>query len=218
MSLKGTEYENAEEANFRLHGTIVLYDGEPVYISQVAHEPDLPKGDIFRVYTQSLPVSNRRDPERKYISSGKFDLAPFKMGFINLDGNVFYLSRTTARQNRQGLNDRTFEAAPLRNVPGVVAPSLGDLIRTKEFYDTIKGRYPSMEDAMARLREEGVSGVAISREYALVTHSSLKELLFLFHRKTVVGFMQTGDREFKLGQAFKFLKEELNERKIPFKE
>lgn len=219
MSLKGTEYETAEEASFRLAGTVVLYDGEPVFISQVLHEPDLPKGDIYRVYTQPVPVSrNNRQDERRYISSGKFDLAPFKLGFLNLDGHVFYLNRIPARQNRQGLNERSLEVIPLRNNPNLALPSFASLITKQEFYNTIKGVYPSVAEAMARLREDGVSGVALSREYALVSHTSLKELVFLFHRKTVVGFMQAGENELQLGQAFKYLKEELSERNIPFKE
>lgn len=213
MSLK-VEYENAQEANFRLQGTLVLYDGEPVYVSQVLHEPDLPKGDIFRVYTSSLPFNGVREGDRRYISSGKFDLTPFRMGFVNLNGDAVYLSRNSARQNRQGLGERTLSAQALKE--DVALPRFTALIREQAFVDCIKGKYPPVEQALKKLQEANVNSVAISREYAVAKHDTLDELLVIYHKNTVVGFMETSGKAFKLGKKFQFLKQELEERNIPY--
>jgi hypothetical protein len=100
-------YENVHDASARLQSSVVLYDGEPVYITNVreAGVGD-PKGDIFRVYASPLPYrANLAEAEgmRKFISSKKFDLAPFPMGFMNWNRRVFYLSRLPRKQNKQGL-------------------------------------------------------------------------------------------------------------------
>lgn len=214
MSLKGTEYETVQEASMRLGGTVVLYDGEPVYINEVRHEEDLPKGEIFRVLLTRLPVSHDAKVDRKFISSGKFDLTPLRMGFANLaDGHAYFLSRNTARQNRQGLSERSLTVEGLD--PNRPPARWKNIIYDKGFVDCVHGKYPSMEDAIKLLTDQPGKSVAISREYALKSHSEMEGLLILHHKLREVGFMSTSDKVFKVGKKFRFLKEELADRNIP---
>jgi hypothetical protein len=215
MSLiKGIEYETAEEANMRLSNSVVLYDGRPVYISEIRRDEELPKGEICRVIMHELPLTDNNRGERKYISSGKFNLAPFKMGFLNLAGKTFYLSRNTARQNRQGLSERTLSVEALTaSAQGSRLPRFRDLLNNTEFVDMITGKYPSVDEALTLLEQDDIASVAISREYAIVADEELEDLIVLFHKTKKVGFMPTKG-SFKLSKKFKFLKEELDERKI----
>lgn len=211
MSLKGTEYETVEEANMRLSSTVVLYEGEPVYITEVRQlNEDDAKNEIYRVYSTPLPYRRDARAERKLISSGKFDLSPFRMGFMNFGGHAYYLSRNTARQNRQGLSERSLTIVGPPDQPPI---RLSNIISEQEFVDMIKGKYPSMEEAVKMLQQPEYNAVAVSREYALKKDTDLDGLIILYHKDAKVGFM-AGTKSFKLSKKFHFLKEQLKERNI----
>jgi hypothetical protein len=211
MSLS-VPYENLGDAQMRLQGTIVLYDGEPVYITDVREVgPGDPKGDIFRVYASPLPYDpgiRRAEEMRKFISSKKFDLAPFPMGFMNFQGNVFYCTRLARRQQRQGLSAGTLSALPVGN-PTVGAHRFETLISVPEFLDCIKGRYPTVAEATRQIEEAGATGIAFSRSFCLVKDNDIPELIYLFHKKEKVGFIMEG--RLMLSKKGKCLKESLNE-------
>ena len=216
MSLS-VQYETLEEAEMRLNGTVVLYDGEPVYITRVAKAgPDDGKADVFRVYAQPLPYKPNGGLEdgafRKFISSKKFDLSTFKMGFMNYKGEAIYCSRKPARQYKQGISNNTFVTKPLtgdKPFPyGAKAYRLTDLITDKSFVDMVKGVYPSFEKAREKVSKDGGS-CAFSREYALMADADLDGLIYLYHKGDKVGFIL--DDKVKLANKMKCLKEALAE-------
>ena len=221
MSLKGDKYETSEEVRFRLEGTVVLYDGDPVYISRVR----VPEGEneIARVYYHELPLKRpgfgNEDLEgqaggiRKYLSSKKFDLAPFKMGYMNYQGNAVFVSRTPVRQNKQGLaqhntvfNDTRGRATDLL--------TFSRMIKCQEFVDMIKGKYPSFKEVGELLGKDDVSSVAISRSFAFLIDHDL-EALVLIHKGTKCGIALKDDKGLKIPEKYKFLCEEMEDHLIP---
>jgi hypothetical protein len=201
-------YENVADAQMRLQGTVVLYENHPVFIREVAAvgQGD-PKEDIFRVYIQQLPLDRQRDAERKFISSKKFDMAPFPMGFLNYQGNVYYASRVPRRQQRQGLSEGTFSCNPT----GVSLPPLpfGTATGLPEFVDMVEGRYPSFNDAVRQIEHGEAGGVAFSRSFAIVADSEMPDLAYLYFKKDRVGFLM--EERLKLSKQGKCLSEQLRE-------
>lgn len=220
MSLS-VQYETLEEAEMRLNSTVVLYDGEPVYVSRIASAaPGDPKPDIFRVYAQPLPMDklegpNPREQFRKFISSKKFDLSTFKMGFMNKDGKIYYCSRKPRRQYKQGISNNTLccEEVTAGPVNPYMDPrpnlQLSKLIYERCFVDMIKGVYPTFQDAVKLLENDDTSAVAFSREYALVKDTDLDGLFYLYHKQDKVGFILND--QINLAKKMKCLKEALVE-------
>lgn len=131
------QYESVEEATMRLQGTIVFYDGEPVYVYKVT------EGKPHRIHFTPLPLV-MYDPkihdktkvelfsldgcrayfvaeqqQRKFISSKNFDYGATKVGFVSVLGNdkpPVYLARSTARQYQQGLKPRNCEVFNKTNI------------------------------------------------------------------------------------------------------
>jgi hypothetical protein len=211
MSLS-IQYENVHDAQMRLQNTVILYDGEPVWISEVGQVgAGDPKGDIFRVYIRPLPI-NGKEAERKFISSKKFDLAPFPMGFMNKNGNVYYCSRLPRRQQRQGLSNQTF-ACSLIDGSSVERPrrefNLENLVSDQCFLDCIKGKYPNVAEATRQIEEGNIQGVAFHRCFAIIRDAELSELIYLYHKREKVGFIMNG--QLKLSKKGNCLKEALNE-------
>lgn len=126
------QYETLEEAEMRLRGTVIYYEGEPVFVYKVTagnplrvHFVPLPLveydpnvhglvGDnieAFRVDGRTNFVATEKS--RKYISSKNFDYGVSKIGFVSLhskdnqDVAPVWIGRDTQRQYRQGLTSRS---------------------------------------------------------------------------------------------------------------
>jgi hypothetical protein len=148
---------------------------------------------------------------RKFISSKKFDMAPFPMGFMNLEGLAYYCSRLPRRQQRQGLSDGTFQAVAVGH-EGMGGHRLSDVIYFKEFVDCIKGNYPSFDQARRMLERGEATSVGFTRTFALIADESMPELVYLYHKKDKVGFIM-GD-VLKLSKEGKCLAEALKEANV----
>jgi hypothetical protein len=205
MSLE-IKYERLEDARMRLRGTVVLYEGNPVYIRDIAAGRG---GDeIFRVHADKLPLGRGDDPferggmvdpegaeMRKYISSKKFDISPFKMGYVNAPTGAFFCSRLPHRQQKQGLSGETFNT----------------FLRTKEVVEMVNNRYPTFDQALKALAK--APSVAFSREFALSKDEVVDCLFFLYHKGQKVGAFASG--KIGLGAKFVCLKEALVELGVP---
>jgi len=220
MSLKGDKYETWEEINFRLTKTVVLYDGKPVYITQVSMPDDGGK-EIARVHFVELPYKMDRYEEgvgkqaqqRKYLSSRNFDLAPFKMGYMNYKGEALFVSRNPVRQNRQGLSA---EATVITDVKGKPSAALrfSAMISSDGFVDMFSGKYPDFKDVGGMLGDKENSSVAVSRTFAFVIDHDLEALL-LMHKGTKCGIALKDDKALRLPPKYHFLRQECEEFRIP---
>lgn len=237
MSL-AIKYENADDANMRLRYTVVLYKGEPVQIQQVVRGEG--KGDdILRVLFTPLPlgkdegklpivpapkrrvrnlddlvaldVENDAEMKRKYISSKHFDIAPFKLGYVNRPSGsgVFYCTRLPNRIQKQGLCGENFSARDNYGAP----INFNTFLSCKQMIDMVHGNYPSFDEAL-RLLAEKVNSVAFHRDFALVKDEVIPNLLFLYHKGNKVGMYARNSGEVSLGNKYACLKESLQEQRI----
>lgn len=217
MTLKGDKYETAEEVKFRLENTVVLYDKEPVYITKVnLPEPEDGKGEIARVFFQPLPypdVGGRFGETRKYLSSKNFDLTPFKMGYVNIEGSAYFLSRNPVRQNRQGLANNNISIKDFRG-RGTDKLKFGSLIRSTGFIDMFHGKYPTFKQISDLLDYNVRDSVAIGRSFALGIDQDL-EAMVLYHKGVKCGLALTEDKAVRVPEKFHFLREEMEEQRIP---
>lgn len=217
MSLKGDKYETHEEITMRLQNTIVLYDKEPVYITRIqagGQEGDDGK-EIARVYFRSLPFTGKdgKAEVRKYLSSRNFDLSPFKMGYFNHKGEAHYASRAPVRQNKQGLSDNSVS---FTDYAGRNSRNMGfaTMVASQGFVDMVHNKYPSFKEAGDLLGDKDTSSVAISRSFAFHIDHDLDALL-LRHKGVKCGIAMKSDKALKIPPKFHFLREEMEDHRIP---
>lgn len=217
MSL-AIKYETVEDAAMRLRGTVVLYKGDPVQINEVTHGEG--GDDIIRVKFRELPLLEGKfdrfgrpigddvvPEQRKFISSKHFDIAPFKLGYVNHPKiGAFYCTRLPNRIQKQGLCGENFQA---RSNTGAQVP-FGTFIACKEAVSMIKGIYPTFDRALASL--DKAPSVAFSYEFALMKDEVIPDLIYLYHKGNKVGYFSKN--EVLLGQKFKCLKESLQEMQV----
>jgi len=225
MSL-AIKYESVEDASMRLRNSVVLYKGLPVFISDVKRGTT--KEDPLRVFMQELPLEGAATPpprrleraladargddengeaKRKYISSKHFDIAPFRLGYVNCPKlGAFYCTRLPSRQQKQGLSRENFQAFNHVGVP----VSFETFCRTKEVCAMVVGDYPSFDVAVKSLKK--VKAVAFSRDFCLVPDEVVPGLIFLYHKNVKVGMFH-GDNV-TLGEKFTCLRESLEEQHV----
>lgn len=207
MSL-AIKYESVDDARMRLRQTVVLYEGKPVLIRDIVRS-DKPGDGIFRVLFDELPSTKRapaipeEEPRRKYISSKYFDIAPFKMGYVNAPTGAFYCSRMPNRMQKQGLCGENFQG---RDNHGNVI-TFATFLSTKEVPAMIRGDYPSFANAVRALAK--APSVAFSRDFCVMKDEILEELFHLYHKGKKVGVSLNG--RITLGKNFLCLKESLEE-------
>ena len=218
MSL-AIKYENPDDARMRLRGTVVLYKETPVYITDVQRGET--KDDILRVLFSELPVTPGslgkvpfRDEEagakRKYISSKHFDIAPFKMGYVNRpnETGAFYTSRIPARVQKQGLCSENFRGI---NNSGLTVDFVS-FIKCEEVNAMVAGKYPSFKTAVANLIK--VPSVAFDYDFCLTKDEVIGDLIYLHHKGRKVGMYNQNLDCVVLGKSFTCLKEHLKELKV----
>jgi hypothetical protein len=202
----------------RLRHTVVLYRDTPVYIKEVRNGDG--KDGIFRVLFTEIPLAATKSPrtlgearllgdeedaQRKFISSKYFDIAPFKMGYVNrpTGSGAFYCSRLPNRMQKQGLSAENFIAKDNNN-------SLVDFntfIKTKEVLEMVANKYPTFDAARRALAK--VPSVAFSRDFCLVKDAVVEDFTWIYYKGDKVG-MFAGE-SITLGNKFKCLKESLQE-------
>lgn len=223
MSLKAPNYETLEDAKARLSGSVVLYENRPVYISGVGKLVDASeaaKGDIYRVYCWSLPISKEKlantPPEeaefRRYISSRKFDMAGIKLGYMNYDDGdtTLHLSRVPVRGYKQGLCENNLRVERCSGGEGLrKVTRFTDIISSKGFPQMVEGSYPRLKDY------KGKSSFALSRTVSVNKDENF-DLYYVFYKMQKVGLVLPNTDEVHLAKKYSFLKETMEESHIPF--
>lgn len=208
MSLS-IQYETAHDAEMRLANTVVLYDGMPHYVNRVE---EVGGDDIFRVHCTPLPLKPEAKSIRKFISSKKFDMAPFPLGFVNLPTGCVYVSRQPRRQQQQGLSSRNADLFTLGSFDPV-GRDFNTMLRGQPFFDMTQGKYPSFREAVRKLANKETQACAFDRNFALVLDEALDCLVYLYYKDQKVGFFQ--ETKLKIRKKSLCLKEVLQEKGVP---
>lgn len=210
-------YENVKEANLRLRGTVVLYDGFPYYVAAIAGGH---ADGIFRVYMEPLgdkmncnsgnpmpvtmyPVEHtaimqffdewmKANPSpiiRKQMNSPLFNkFRPFPLGMVNTDGRTYYTERQPTRKTEQGLTMSMIQESRI-NI-SEQGPGRGSVPFFSEvFRDAIIGVYPSPQECVNNLVDQNVmnDAVGFARHFALVRGPA--QTIFLGHKSSVIGVL-----------------------------
>jgi len=226
------KYETLEEASLRLKDSVVMYDGEPVYIFAVT------RGEPYRLHFTKLPLIpvkgrvNYDDLDefkifsvgraegyftadgasRKFISSKNFDAGVSTIGYVSQNNNQsgpVRVSRRVARQYRQGLCSRNVE---INLDIGDISPSFTDLITQQSFADALKGQN---ENETMKLGPDTPYGVISKDFYWHYDRVFRMRWLINSHGQKVAMASPDGDK-FYLPEKFAFHKEQLDELGIPY--
>lgn len=201
-------YENREEAEFRLSGSVVMYDGDPVYVQTVENHDD----ETVRLNIATLPLNENGGGKtvRKKIDSPLFNkFRPFDMGNVNFLHNgvisPIRIERTPARTRVQGTTGANCRISMIhKGTPAVANWSM--ILQNEGFVEMCKGVYPTFREFL----DSGAPAVCISSDFTVSKGES--GLIGLAYRFDKIGIVNTKGMVF-LFPKYKYLKEMLEELK-----
>jgi hypothetical protein len=156
----GRAFLSMDDVRMRLHKTVCMYKGEPVYVNV----DDI--GTDHKVRICPLVATPNASLEKYKLVDYRedaFDYRFMELGYLNYKGNCWFLSRNPERKNHQGLKYDCVSASP------------GDLNDHYSYInwffsagmnDTILGKYPKLSEALDKLRDDA-KGVAVHRDFAV---------------------------------------------------
>jgi hypothetical protein len=202
-------YTTRAEAEQKISGTTILYDGDPVYISNVGGSD----GKVTLEFCKIPFGSNKRqwvdidDPllDFKSISS--------KLGYVDYYSSrgireALFVSRAPVRTTRQGVDSRVVRIFSFFNDRH--SYSWDHILEQESLNSTIKNKYTPASTAIKDLLNspDEVRSVAISRKCMLAFDKVNPPNLI--YRNERVGYTEDG-KLLKLAPHKKFLAEELTE-------
>ena len=178
----------------RYHGTIVQFDGIPVYITVT--------GDKWNCYKPSTI----QKPNAKIIAKGidpydsRIDVSSIPLGYVNIP--KYYTTRYVARRPVKGLGYKQGVHGDIITVTGLPDSLNGeyfsghDILYMEEFEDCVLGKFPSLDKALNLLpkqgEEQGSAEIAIDRHIALSVDKL--GIIKAYYRNDLVGWMAPGKR------------------------
>lgn len=160
-------------------GCIAFYRGAPVLVisvgsdggKKVAQIKDLKDGDIKRIVIDSDDTLTPPDS---------------RLGFVNLNGLVVYAKRTPVRRYMMGINDSNLKVQKLVDYFRYERGEIHQLSTSSmEFYRTLMGEYPSLEQALEQVKTFG-GACAFDRQFAVC------ENRYLYYKNLKVGRVLRG--------------------------
>jgi hypothetical protein len=216
-------FESLAEAQIRLSGTVVLYDGEPMQVFSLnqkgAKAPILafcqPVGEKFKniklpnnFFTCSQGGSAQADILEKLIDSDpscglvrleltdpKFNkFRPYELGMYWSGEDIIYVERQPNRKTEQGLTPTMLKCQRLNFSNENVGSSPSSVNMTgPEMYRCIRGQHPTPLTCLEKLTDDKYANNAAAFHRHFAFVRGPVDTLFLAYKNDVVGLLPNND-------------------------
>lgn len=176
----------------RFNGTIVQFDGMPVYVNVSGSKWTLYKPSMVHEFPNS-PILKGVDPY-----DARVDVSSLTMGYVNITKykTVRYLVRLPVKKYQQGITADVVSALKIPNTSPSIALYAQDILFTQDFEDCVTGKYPTLSQGLEYLtREENPEKnreIAIDRSIALAIDPL--GIIRVYFRNDLVGWMAPGKK------------------------
>lgn len=151
----GIAYFNQEDVSMRLHRTVCRYQGKPVYVEVDMRDP------VNTVRLTSVPLNGGFRGKKVLTTDPDFVHRSPELGYVQSKWNgkedCYYYARSPKRKQQQGLSAGNVDVL---NEHG---PPFSDVWMSESFYNLIVNVFPTYDEALKRVLDGDVKGVAIHR-------------------------------------------------------
>lgn len=194
------------QASERLNRSVILYDGDPVYVEAVSEGSDgVPKVHIMDLVNQQVIRKNADSPKFE-----RYRKLP-NLGWFNSKGIPLFMERRTRTSRSHGLTNENVAIFNLHAGSGTLQANGNTFINVmfdKGFIDSHNDRFPSMERTLRDIAPG--SSIAVSRK--LLVNCDMDGLKWLWLGKARVGIF-TGSDSLLLLPKYAFHREEIQSEK-----
>lgn len=174
-----------QDARTMYQNCLVILRDQPVFIHTITEDRWVTAWDLKE---QEFIRFNFREESLQAPS--------YRLGYVNLGTTCFYVTRAPARSYKVGFSSNNLVMKP--SFPGMNREEHKVAVKTLEemtsvaMYKTIKGIYPTMEEAYERAKKCRGS-VAFDRQFAVAHNRDI------YYRGSLVGKLTQGSVEFREG-------------------
>lgn len=179
------KYHNAEDVNMRLSGTIVSYEGKPVYVAG-----PLDDSHVAAYHLRDLDNHYEKRKFQLKFNSPKLDVSSVPLGWVNSEAYGNYVSRQPARRQKQGFDPKK---AVVFSLPHSKLSFAGFDHNYARLADCIEGIYPSFEEVLDTHHKRKANLYGFERYFAASpTHDP--GITNIYHMRNLVGVFYTNDK------------------------
>ena len=156
----GKAFFSKKDAFMRLHGTICIYDGKPVYCLLGSEDGDF----VLQAHDPAVygQATGKTIPKLVEYTDEKFVYKSPLLGYMFVNNQAVYVTRFPDRKQSQGLVDATLLAGGKRF-------SHRFSVCSQSFVDCVLGNYPSYDAALQMVTQGSAISVPFSRRLAIST-------------------------------------------------
>ena len=143
--LEDQRYPHATDVTLRLDKTVILYKGEPYYVT--SGDPELP---IIQAW--KLPIKSNTSAFLIDANDKDINVSSISVGYMNINKDTYYLSRTPVRKQKQGICHHNLVYSRIGSFESNDIPS--EWVKTEAFYNSITGNFHSFKDTLEWLTKE----------------------------------------------------------------
>lgn len=202
------DWFDISHASQYLSGSVILYQGEPVYIHSVDYTGDRSRDrDRWSITYSLLHQTSNSQPVYKEanVFADEWDLSTIPLGLCNHNGWAYNVMRTPRRMWKVGLTSRSLVMETL--VKGQPEINKNKCLFSRSFSNMAKRRYPSYDRVFSDPKD--FYTVAFSPEFAITTLRFNGEDRLLLHRyDKIVGEAKKDGPV--LSPEYKYLQESLS--------
>lgn len=205
-------WTDVEQAQQRLGGSVVLYDGQPVYIDRVErHEDGHPRAELRDCASrgETIPRKKLNSPKFK-----KFRELP-NLGWCNPSegvskGGALFCARRAVATRTHGISNSSIVVSNISyNENGSLSPQVGNysftnLMFNKGWVDAHNNEFPTLDSILNKIQPR--TAIAFSRQFAVIRDAD--GVRWLFRDLQRVGIF-TGADTLCLISRYAYLREEI---------
>lgn len=194
-------FDNIEDCQAKLAGTICTYGGNAIKVKSVHHDPE----HMNENFILSIGAAVKNFPQSINLNDPLFECQNFNIGYSNQHGVAGWFYRRPLKQYRQGLR----------------GDQMNRLVSNEEYYHNLsfdyhgsiiqmlENRYPNLATCEERLKCGDALIMAFSKNFAANYDRIHEDMIVEYKGKKIGKFSSLKD--FKLLDEYKYLTESLME-------
>lgn len=158
-------YDNIDDVQSKLAGTIIYYGKQPVVVKQIQYDEDDPNPVINHKFTLfcSKTLTSRSGYTEAKLDDPLLNYKQFNLGYANYEHGTVWWYRTPAKQYRQGL-----KADQLKYKVGDGMTDFGyGFHPSKQIEAMLMNQYPDMETIHKAIIDEPGRAMAMHKDFAV---------------------------------------------------
>jgi hypothetical protein len=205
-------YQSTADAERSLRGSIILFEGKPVWVERVRGPDGHTTPDQINIDLVPLPFSLSNQRSRVTLDDLRIDISNIRLGMVNIGDDAVWCERTPHRGTIQGLysgnvNMRTIQSHDRDNEPHA---HFDQLTTTDALGKFCEGSYPSVQEIVAKFEANSeFRSAAFSRCFAL-SKDPLRGDYIVVYKGFQVGFGNVS-QGISLAKRYNHLREQLEE-------